>query len=141
MRGEFDVTKTLKPGGKNALAVRIRKNATPGSVKEKTWESPELRYESGRFKELARQPRFSLLTVLRDASPQHLNELIVSARCQSYEDWELLLVDDGSNSRKHLEVAKRWMDRDKRIHLKTLRAPLGPSRARNLAIEESTGDY
>src|ERR1017187_1098528 len=41
MRGEFDVTKTLKPGGKNALAVRIRKNATPGSVKEKTWESPD----------------------------------------------------------------------------------------------------
>jgi hypothetical protein len=40
-RGEFDVTKVLKPGAKNAIAVRIRKNATPGSVKEKTWESPD----------------------------------------------------------------------------------------------------
>jgi hypothetical protein len=41
MRGQFDVTKSLKPGARNAIAVRIRKNATPGSVKEKTWESPD----------------------------------------------------------------------------------------------------
>jgi len=41
MRGLFDVTKTLKPGVRNAIAVRIHKNATPGSVKEKTWESPD----------------------------------------------------------------------------------------------------
>jgi Exo-beta-D-glucosaminidase Ig-fold domain/Glycosyl hydrolases family 2/F5/8 type C domain/Glycosyl hydrolases family 2, sugar binding domain len=37
MRGKFDVTNLLRPGVKNALAVLIRKNATPGSVKEKTF--------------------------------------------------------------------------------------------------------
>src|SRR5271157_613230 len=41
IRGEFDVTRTLKPGARNAIAVRIHKNATPGSAKEKTWESPD----------------------------------------------------------------------------------------------------
>ena len=41
MRGQFDVTSKLKPGLKNALAVRIIKNATPGSVKEKTYENPD----------------------------------------------------------------------------------------------------
>ncbi len=35
MRGKFDVTRLLRPGAANALAVRIIKNATPGSVKEK----------------------------------------------------------------------------------------------------------
>lgn len=39
MRGRFDVTNKLRPGEKNALAVRIEKNATPGSCKQKTWES------------------------------------------------------------------------------------------------------
>jgi hypothetical protein len=39
MRGRFDVTGRLLAGGKNALAVRIEKNATPGSVKQKTFES------------------------------------------------------------------------------------------------------
>ncbi|SPE25758.1 Beta-mannosidase [Candidatus Sulfopaludibacter sp. SbA3] len=42
IRGLFDVTKVLKPGVKNAVAIRIHKNATPGSAKEKTWESPDL---------------------------------------------------------------------------------------------------
>jgi hypothetical protein len=42
MRGKFDVTGKVKPGQKNALAVRIIKNATPGSVKEKTAARPDL---------------------------------------------------------------------------------------------------
>ena len=40
MRGQFDVTKLVRPG-KNALAVRVEKNATPGSVKEKTFDNPD----------------------------------------------------------------------------------------------------
>ncbi len=42
MRGRFDVTGRVKPGAKNALAVRVEKNATPGSIKEKTAESTGL---------------------------------------------------------------------------------------------------
>ncbi len=41
LRGQFDVTRLLHPGEKNALAVRVEKNATPGSVKEKTFENPD----------------------------------------------------------------------------------------------------
>jgi Exo-beta-D-glucosaminidase Ig-fold domain/Glycosyl hydrolases family 2/F5/8 type C domain/Glycosyl hydrolases family 2, sugar binding domain len=39
MRGRFDVTGKLIPGKVNALAVRIEKNATPGSAKQKTFAS------------------------------------------------------------------------------------------------------
>jgi hypothetical protein len=35
-RGRFDVTERIRAGKKNALAVRIEKNTTPGSVHEKT---------------------------------------------------------------------------------------------------------
>ena len=31
----------MHPGQKNALAVRVEKNATPGSVKEKTFDNPD----------------------------------------------------------------------------------------------------
>jgi beta-galactosidase/beta-glucuronidase len=41
MRGRFDVTGHVRAGAKNALAVRIVKNATPGSVREKNWQSPD----------------------------------------------------------------------------------------------------
>jgi len=39
MRGRFNVTGKLLPGQVNALAVRIEKNATPGSAKQKTFET------------------------------------------------------------------------------------------------------
>jgi Exo-beta-D-glucosaminidase Ig-fold domain/Glycosyl hydrolases family 2/F5/8 type C domain/Glycosyl hydrolases family 2, sugar binding domain len=42
MRGRFDVTGKLHAAGKNALAVKIEKNATPGSVHEKTFDFPGL---------------------------------------------------------------------------------------------------
>ena len=41
IRGRFDVTGILAPGKVNALAVRIEKNRTPGSVKEKTYQNPD----------------------------------------------------------------------------------------------------
>jgi hypothetical protein len=42
MRGRFDVTKRIKRQGKNALAIRIIKNATPGSMKQKVLETAGL---------------------------------------------------------------------------------------------------
>jgi len=42
LRCRFDVTGKIRAGRKNALAVRIIKNATPGSVKEKIFASPDL---------------------------------------------------------------------------------------------------
>ena len=41
MRGRFDVTRLVRPGAQNAIAVLVRKNATPGSVKEKTLDTPD----------------------------------------------------------------------------------------------------
>lgn len=41
MRGRFDVTSKLVAVKKNALAVRILKTATPGSVKEKTFQTTD----------------------------------------------------------------------------------------------------
>jgi len=41
-RGRFDVTRQLRPGKRNALAVRVEKNATPGSAKQKTLETAGL---------------------------------------------------------------------------------------------------
>ncbi|HWB83683.1 MAG TPA: discoidin domain-containing protein [Bryobacteraceae bacterium] len=40
-RGKFDVTGLVRAGERNAIAVRIEKNATPGSVKEKTFQRPD----------------------------------------------------------------------------------------------------
>lgn len=41
MRGRFDVTKLLQKGAPNILAVLVKKNPNPGSVKEKTFLTPD----------------------------------------------------------------------------------------------------
>lgn len=42
MRGLFDITDKIRPKEKNALAIKIEKNATPGSMKQKTLETAGL---------------------------------------------------------------------------------------------------
>jgi hypothetical protein len=42
MRGQFDVSQIIRPGEKNALAVRIEANAVPGNTKQKTLETAGL---------------------------------------------------------------------------------------------------
>jgi hypothetical protein len=41
IRGKYDVTTKLRPGQKNAVAVRIIQNAHPGSIKERTYQSTD----------------------------------------------------------------------------------------------------
>ena len=100
-----------------------------------------IRFEACRFTEFVRKPRISLLAVLWNTRPEHLNELILSVRCQSYQHWQLVLVDNGSTAVDHLEVARKWTYRDERIILTSLERPLGPSRARNLALELASGEF
>jgi beta-galactosidase/beta-glucuronidase len=41
LRDRFDVTGLVRAGQANALAVRVERMATPGSIKEKTYENPD----------------------------------------------------------------------------------------------------
>lgn len=100
-----------------------------------------LRNEVARFQELPEQMTFSLLTPMWNTPPRLLRELILSVRSQSYQNWELILVDDGSPRRDHLPDARKWAARDKRIKLYECAENRGISGARNFAIERSTGDF
>jgi glycosyltransferase involved in cell wall biosynthesis len=69
----------------------------------------------------------------------HLGEMIESVLAQTYGDFELILVDDGSTDRT-AAIAARYRDQDRRIILK--RTPnRGLSSARNLALREARGPY
>lgn len=105
------------------------------------WLIRSLRMEAERFAEFPRPARFSLLTPMWKTPPRLLDELVLSVRCQSYQDWELLLVDDASPVRDHIETARAWAARDPRIRLFELDQNRGISGARNHAIEHATGDY
>ena len=70
-----------------------------------------------------------------------LDEAVRSVIAQDYEEWELILVDDGSSDRS-TEIAKHWAARDpEKIRYTDHRdhANQGLSASRNLGISQSTG--
>ncbi len=70
---------------------------------------------------------------------QYLRKCIDSVLCQSYRDYEIILVDDGSPDSSP-QICDEYTEKDKRvkvIHKKNG----GLSDARNAGIEIATGDY
>ena len=89
--------------------------------------------------EVDAMPLVSIITPVYNAE-RWLAQTLASVRAQTLGDWEHLLVEDGSadDSAAIVEAAAR---EDGRIRL--LRAPrnLGPSEARNLAIDAARGRF
>ena len=70
---------------------------------------------------------------------QLLAETIDSVRRQSYGDWEVIVVDDGSDNAEWLSI-QSLADEQIRF-VKRTDGQKGPSRCRNLGVAESHGDY
>ena len=65
---------------------------------------------------------------------------IRSVQAQSFEDWELIVVDDGSTDRT-AELVEQARAQDPRVVLLRSRENLGAWNARNTAIEAAGGRY
>jgi len=65
---------------------------------------------------------------------------IESIQGQSYPDWELLIVDDGSTD-KTKEILSRMANQDSRIKLYQNKKNKGVAYARNVGLHYATGDY
>lgn len=68
-----------------------------------------------------------------------LSQCLDSILRQTYQDWELIAVDDGSKDRS-LEILKSYEKRDDRIHIISKKNE-GVSIARNVALSQVRGEY
>jgi glycosyltransferase involved in cell wall biosynthesis len=68
---------------------------------------------------------------------RYLRKCIESMLSQSYKNWELIIIDDGSTD-KSREIINSY--KDERIIRIFNKQPLGPARARNLGIKRSIGE-
>lgn len=69
---------------------------------------------------------------------QFIARAIQSVQCQTYKDWELIVVNDGSSDATESIVNQFLID--SRIHY-IYQDNSGPSCARNKGLEHSNGDY
>lgn len=88
------------------------------------------------------RPRVTVVTIFLNAE-KFLREAIDSVLAQSFDDWEYLLVDDGSNDSSSA-MAKDFADKfPEKIHYLEHAGHInrGMSAARNLGIQQAQGDY
>src|SRR5690606_22597361 len=81
----------------------------------------------------------SIITPLHNGE-QYVVETIESVLSQTYQNWEMIIVDDCSQD-KGAEIVKKYADRDPRIKLIQNLQNQGPALSRNKAISESKGEY
>jgi len=71
---------------------------------------------------------------------QYLKESISSILAQSYDDFEFLIVNDGSTDNS-LELAQRFGANDKRLRVLENKTNIGLTRSLNRAIGDARGEY
>ena len=87
------------------------------------------------------RPRVSAIVIFLD-DELFLRESVESVFAQSYEDWELILADDGSTDGS-TSIAKEYVARDSRVRYVDHpgHANRGTSATRNLGISIARGEY
>jgi teichuronic acid biosynthesis glycosyltransferase TuaG len=85
------------------------------------------------------KPLISIITPCFNSS-NFIIETIHSVICQSYQNWEMIIVDDCSTDAS-VELIKAEVKADKRIKLFIQEQNGGAAKARAKAIKESNGEY
>lgn len=84
----------------------------------------------------------SLVSIITPSynSSKFVSQTIRSIISQTYQNWELLIIDDCSKDNS-VEIIKKFADNDERIFLLQNKTNSGAAISRNRGIEKSTGKY
>ncbi|MCQ2789817.1 MAG: glycosyltransferase [bacterium] len=83
--------------------------------------------------------KYSIIVPIYNAE-KYLNETLKSIQEQSFEDFEVLCVDDNSEDNS-LAIINEYTKNDKRFKLIKTPSHLGPGFSRNLALKIANGEY
>jgi O-antigen biosynthesis protein len=97
-----------------------------------------MRNESRAF---ASRPLITVITPVFDTPVEHLQGAVESVLSQAYENWELVLIDDGSSDTDLLRALPLLAVRDRRIILKSLGKHEGISAASNQGLAFARGEW
>lgn len=86
-------------------------------------------------------PRFSILTLVREAPLDALRRTLESIEAQAFDDWELLLVDDASAEPRVVELLERAAADDRRVRHCRHDGEAGVVAAANQALGVARGEF
>lgn len=101
-------------------------------------ELAEQRRESARW---TARPKISLLAPVYNTSERFLDEMLASVAAQTYDHWELCIVDGGSTEPGTLKLLRNWEAREPRFRIERLGKNLGIAQNTNYALNMAQGDF
>lgn len=85
------------------------------------------------------KPLVSIITPTYN-SEKYISETIKSVQNQTHENWEMIIVDDGSSDTT-IDIVKEIAKSDSRIQFYPQIQNVGPAKARNIGIDNAKGKY
>ncbi|MEY2585988.1 MAG: hypothetical protein QOD80_2014 [Verrucomicrobiota bacterium] len=92
-------------------------------------------------KNLAARVKVSLLTPVHNTPATFLEEMFASVLAQTYDNWQLFVVDAASDRTETIETLRQWEKRDDRIRIERLSENFGIAENTNRALRLATGDF
>ncbi|HKP05458.1 MAG TPA: glycosyltransferase [Chthoniobacterales bacterium] len=95
------------------------------------------RQSSGEF---STRLKISLLTPVHNTPANYLEEMFQSVAAQTYGNWEICVIDGGSDRPETIETLRRWEASEARIRIERLTENLGIAENTNRALQMASGD-
>ncbi len=105
------------------------------------WSLSRAELEVQRRTELEVRPKFSVIVPLYRTPLAYLDDMILSVLDQSYDNFELVLVNASPEDEPLAQAVARWQERDARIVVVTLDDNRGITENTNEGIKVATGDF
>lgn len=83
-------------------------------------------------------PKVSIIIPIYNAEP-YIDQCVQSILSQSFHDWEMILINDGSRDHS-LKICEQLAEKDDRIHVLS-QSNMGVSSARNTGLMNAVGEY
>ncbi|MCA1658597.1 MAG: glycosyltransferase, partial [Verrucomicrobiaceae bacterium] len=110
-------------------------------IREHEPDAAALEAQRQASKQFQTRAKISLLTPVHNTPANYLEEMFASVAAQTYDNWELCVVDGGSDRRETIEALRRWEARERRIRVQRLPENLGIAENTNRALRAATGDF
>lgn len=83
----------------------------------------------------------SVIMSVYNTKPDYLSEAIDSILRQSYENFEFLIINDGTTNKETLDTLKKYKERDSRIRLIVNETNIGLTKSLNIGLKTAKGKY
>lgn len=126
--------------------VQIKKKLTGKEYADyDTWfrimRASRLELSEQRKTKFAYSPKISIVVPVYRTPAKFLKELVRSVFTQSYQNWELCLVNASPEDTHLSTLLENWAARDKRIRLISLEKNLGIAQNTNAGIQKAAGEW